>query len=106
MSEEKSGLKVLLNWLCGICAFLTVAVYAVLLVHSNWAFLPETAFNVLVVCKTWAPLVVVAIAGLEWTRGKSFIVKLVFYILVAAVVVGMFFPETWNEFVGIVNEKI
>ena len=24
----------------GVCAFLTVAVYAVLLVHSSWAFLP------------------------------------------------------------------
>ena len=106
MDYKEEGYKGLLDWLGGICAFLTVTVYAVLLVHANWAFLPEELYNVLVVCKTWAPLVIVAITGLEFTRGKSFLVKLLFYVLVAAVVVGMFFPETWNQFVGIINENV
>jgi len=105
MSEEKSQMKKTLDLLGGIAAFLTVAVYAVLIIHSNWNFLPESLLNVLLVCRTWAPLVVVVITGLEFTRGKSFIFKLLFYALVAVVVVSMFFPETWNEFVGIVNGK-
>lgn len=96
-------MKKLLNILTGICAFLTVAVYAVLLIHSSWNFIPDVVYNVLVVVKVWAPLVVVAIAGLEFTRGKNFIVKLVFYILLAAVVISMFFPGTWNQFVGMIN---
>ncbi|MBQ9790073.1 MAG: hypothetical protein IJW24_00575 [Clostridia bacterium] len=103
MSENKNGAKNLLDWLGGVAAFLTVAVYAVLLIHANWAFLPETLFNILVVCKTWAPLVVVALVGLEFTRGKGLITKLLFYALLAAVVVNMFFPDTWNEFVGVIN---
>ncbi len=106
MSSKDNGSKNLLDWLGGVAAFLTVAVYAVLLIHSNWAFLPASLFNVLVVCKTWAPLVVVVIVGLEFTRGRSFITKLIFYILVAAVVVNMFFPDTWNDFVGIINSNV
>ena len=104
--EEKNTLKNTLDILGGICAFLTVAVYAVLVIHANWAFLPDKLYNVLVVCKVWAPLVVVAITGLEFTRHKSFIFRILFYAIVAVVVVSMFFPETWNEFVGIVNEKL
>ena len=104
--NNESGFKPLLDVLGGLCAFLTVAVYAVLLIHANWAFLPDTLFNILVVCKTWAPLVVVVVVGLEFTRGKNIIIKILFYALVAAVVVSMFFPDTWNQFVGLVNSKI
>ena len=106
MSKNESAMKPVLDWLGGICAFLTVVVYALLLVNASWAFLPEWLYNILIVCKTWAPLIVVAITGLEFTRGRNLIVKLLFYILLAAVVVGMFYPETWNEFVGVVNEKV
>jgi len=104
--EEKSKLKKALDILGGICAFLTVAVYALLVIDANWPFLSETLYNVLVVCKTWAPLVVVAITGLEFTRGRSFIFRIIFYAIVAVVVVSMFFPSTWGEFVGMVNEKL
>lgn len=104
--EEKSNLKKVLDILGGICAFLTVAVYALLVIHANWSFLPDSLYNVLVVCKVWAPLIVVAITGLEFTRNKSFIFRILFYAIVAVVIVSMFFPETWNEFVGIVNEKL
>lgn len=107
MSEkEDNGMKGLLDVLGGICAFLTVAVYAVLLIHANWAFLPNSIYNVLVVCKVWAPLIVVVITGLEFTRGKSIIFKIIFYALVAAVVVSMFFPDTWAQFVGLINKNV
>jgi len=106
MSENKSGLKKILDVLGGICAFLTIAVYVLLLIDANWAFLPDSIYNILVVCRTWAPLVVVVIVGLEFTRGKSFITKLIFYILLAAVIVSMFFPDTWNDFVGLINSKV
>lgn len=90
----------------GVCAFLTVAVYALLLIHSSWAFLPDSVYNVLVVCKVWAPLVVVVIAGLEFTSEKNFFIKLLFLILVAAVVISMFFPGTWDQFVGLINNNV
>lgn len=106
MENKNQGWKPLLDILGGTCAFLTVAVYAVLLIHSNWAFLPDSLYNVLAVCKIWAPLIVVAITGLEYTSGKSLLLRILFLALLAAVVVSMFFPDTWDQFVGLVNSKI
>ena len=106
MSKRESALKPVLDWLGGICAFLTVAVYALLLANASWSFLPEWLYNIFVVCKTWAPLVVVAITGFEFTREKNFLIRLLFLLMLAAVVAGMFFPETWNKFVGIVNKNV
>ncbi len=99
-------MKKLLDWVSGVAAFLTVVVYVLLMVNGNWSFLPETVYNILVVIQVWAPLVVVALAGLEFVSNKPFIVKLIFYVMVAAVVIFMFFPATWNNFVGIVNGAI
>ncbi len=103
---KNEGLKSLLDILGGIAAFLTVAVYLVLIIHGNWAFLPEKVYNVLVVIRTWAPLVVVAITGLEFVSTKGFILKLIFLIALAGIVIFMFFPGTWNAFVGIVNGAV
>lgn len=98
-------MKKILNWIGGVAAFLTVAVYILLIVHGNWAFLPEGVYNVLMVIKAWAPLIVVAIVGLEFVSDKPFIVKLLFYVMVAGVVIFMFFPDTWQGFVGVINGK-
>ena len=103
MSEERSGMKIALDWLGGIAAFLTVVVYVMLLIHAKWAYLPDSVYNVLTVIRTWAPLVVVAITGLEFTSGKSIIFKILFLILLAVIVVAMFFPETWEKVVGLIN---
>ena len=103
MSEERSGMKIALDWLGGIAAFLTVVVYVMLLIHAKWAYLPDSVYNVLAVIRTWAPLVVVAITGLEFTSGKSIIFKILFLILLAVIVVAMFFPETWEKVVGLIN---
>lgn len=105
MSENNSS-KSLFDWLGGIAAFLTVAVYAILVINANWSFIPESVLNVLAVIKTWAPLVVVAITGFEFTRGKGLITKILFYALMAVVILSMFFPGTWDEFVGIIDSKI
>ena len=104
MEKKYDALEIFLDWLGGICAFLTVAVYGVLIIHANWNFIPNNILNILNVIKVWAPLVVVAITGLEFTRGKSLIIRLLFYLLIAIVVVFMFFPATWTEFVTFVNK--
>ena len=45
MSEERSGMKIALDWLGGIAAFLTVVVYVLLLIHAKWAYLPDSVYN-------------------------------------------------------------
>jgi len=104
MSEEKekSGMKLALDWLGGICAFLTVVVLVMLVIHAKWAYLPDEVYNVLSVIKIWAPLIVVAITGLEFTSGKSIIFKILFLILLAIVIISMFFPSTWQKIIGLI----
>ena len=91
-----------------LAAALTIVVYLLLCINSAWPFIDGTSFiyNVLVIIRTWAPLVVVGITGLEFVSNKGLIVRIVFYVAIALVVVFMFFPSTWSDFVGIVNDKI
>ena len=104
---KSEGLKAILNIIGGIAAFLTVFVYLTLIIAGQgWFTLPATVTNILEVCRTWAPLVVVAITGLEFVSNKNFIIKLLFIVAVAGVVIFMFFPATWSEFVGLVNGAI
>ena len=108
VDNSKEVRKQVLSCIGSLAAALTIIVYLVLCIDSAWSFIAHDSFvyNVLVICKTWAPLVVVGITGLEFTADKNLIIRLVFYIAIALVVVFMFFPSTWENFVGIVNDKI
>ena len=53
--------------------------------------------------KTWAPLVVVGIVGWEFVADKNLIVRILFYAAIALIVIFMFYPGVWDQFVGIVK---
>lgn len=106
VDNSKEVRKQVLSCIGCVAAAITILTYLVLCIHSQWAFIDETSFifNVLMVVKTWAPLIVVGITGLEFVSDKNFIVRIVFYIAIALVVICMFFPGTWANFVGIVSK--
>lgn len=108
VDNSKEVRKQVLSTVGCLAAALTIIVYLVLCIHSAWPFIDEASFiyNVLIVARTWAPLVVVGITGLEFSADKGLVVKLIVYISIALVVVFMFFPSTWDNFVGIVNDKV
>lgn len=108
VDNSKEVRKQVLSVIGCLAAALTVIVYLVLCIDSAWPFIDPTSFiyNVLVVVRTWAPLVVVGITCFEFVADKGLIMKLVFYIAIALVVIFMFFPSTWSNFVGIVNDNI
>lgn len=105
VDNGKEVRKQVLSCIGCIAAALTILVYLVLCIDSAWEFIPATSFvyNVLIIIKTWAPLIVVGITGLEFVADKNLVIKLVFYIAIALVVIFMFFPSTWSGFVGVVN---
>lgn len=88
-----------------IAAFVTIVTYLVLCINATWSFIPEGSFimNVLNVIKTWAPLLVVAVVGMEYVAEKNIVIRVVLYIMIALVVLFMFFPGTWNQVVGIIK---
>ena len=99
MANKNEGLEKILDTLGEILAFITVALYAVLIVNATWTFIPQgTFFNILLVAKNYASLAVVAVVGLEAVVKKGFILKLIFIILLAIVIIFQFFPGTWANF--------
>lgn len=100
MKNEK--LEKALDILGEVLAFLTVVLYAVLIVNSTWTFIPQgTLFNVLNIARTYASLALMIVVGLECVVKRGFIVKLVFLVLVAIIIIFQFFPGTWNSVVSI-----
>ena len=105
VDNGKEVRKQILSCIGNIAAAITIVTYLILCINSTWTFINEASFiyNVLAVIKTWAPLVVVGITGLEFVSNKSLVIRLVFYIAIALVVVFMFFPATWSNFVGVIK---
>lgn len=88
-----------------LAAIVTVLTYLVLCINATWSFIPEGSFimNVLMAIRTWAPLVVVAIVGIEYVADKNIVFRILLYIMIALIVIFMFFPNTWSQVVGIIK---
>lgn len=86
-------MKKVLSFIGGILAFLTVIMYALLFIDSVYSFLPEAAVAFMEGIKLFAVLVVCAITGLEFAFStKSVFVVILFCLILAVVIVFMFFP--------------
>ena len=102
MNKEQS--KKFFDAIGMLAAVITIIAYLLLAINAQWPFIDNgSILNVLKVVSVYAPLVVVALTGLEWVSDKSFLVRIIFYAAIALVVISMFFPETWNQFVGLVE---
>lgn len=102
---KNAGLEKLFDFLGELLAFLTIALYAVLIVDASFHFIPEgTVMDILLICRTYASLALIIVVGLEAVVKRSFLVRLVFYILVAIVIIFQFFPGTWEQLLGYVGK--
>ena len=103
--SDKNPRKELLDGIGMFAAVITVISYLLLVINAQWPFLNDanTIYNILTVIRHYAPLVVVAIVGLEFVSERSFLVRIIYYAAVALIVISMFFPSTWNELVGLVG---
>ena len=106
VDNSKEVRKQILSCVGSIAAAITIVTYLILAINSTWTFIDGTSFiyNVLMVIRTWAPLIVVGITGLEFVSNKSLVVRVVFYVAIALVVVFLCLPDAWSDFVGIVNK--
>lgn len=105
VDNEKEVRRQVLDVIGMLAAVVTIIAYVVLCIDAQWNFIDDGTFvmNVLRVIQTYAPLVVVGIVGLEFVSTKGLITRIIFYVAIALVVVCMFFPGTWENFVGIVG---
>lgn len=98
MNKKNSVLEKVLDIAGEVLAVLTIVLYAVLIINANWTFIPEGLFfDILLILKNYAALIVVLIVSFEAMVKRGFVVKLAFTILLAIIILFQFFPGTWEN---------
>ncbi len=97
------GLEKVFDIIGEILAVVLVIVFALLIIDANFSFLPDTLANVFKVIQTYGGLVLIAVVGLEAMAKRNFIFQIIFLALLALIVVFMFFPDTYNNFINIIK---
>ena len=86
-----------------ILAFVTALAWALVIINANFNFLPEIVVNIFNIAKEWLLLVLVGVVGLEATIKRNFIIRLIFYILMAILIIFHCFPGTYEQLIGMVG---
>ncbi len=87
-----------------ILAVLLVVVYALLIIDANFPFLGNGTFlNILKIIQQYGALLLVAIVGLEAMSKRNIVFVIIFCVLLALIVIFMFFPDTYNNMINLVK---
>ena len=87
-----------------ILAVVLVLVYAVLIINANFPFIPEgTIMNILEILRTYGSLLLVAVVGLEAISKRNVVFQIIFVLLLALIVVFLFFPGTYENLLGLIG---
>ena len=87
-----------------ILAVLLVVVYALLIINAKYPFIPEgVVMNIFLVLKTYGSLALVGIVGMEAMSKRNIIFQIIFLAMIALIVVFLFFPETYSNFMGMIG---
>lgn len=101
--ETRESLEKVLDVLGEILAFVTAVVWALVIINQNFPFLPQVVVDVFNVVKAWLLLVLVGVVGLEATIKRNFVIRLIFYIVMAILIIFHCFPGTYDYLVGLVK---
>ena len=83
-----------------ILAVVLVVTFAVLILNANFEFITNTTIlQVLSVIKNYGTLALMAVVGLEAMSKRHFIFRIIFYALLALIVVFLFFPDTYQNLI-------
>ncbi len=86
-----------------ILAIVLVVAYALLILNANFTFINNaTVLKVLDIIRTYGSLALIGIVGLEAISKRNLIFKIIFFILCAIIVVFLFFPDTYQNLIGVI----
>ncbi len=105
-NEGRSGMAELLNTLGRVIAVILILRWAALIVETYYPFLPTEGIvpDIIRYIDLYAPMALMIIVGLEAVWDKSDLLKLVFLIICAAIVIFSFFPDvrqTIVDYIGV-----
>lgn len=89
-----------------ILAVLLVVVYIVAMANAIWGFLDgvpvlEKILNIVI---HYGALLLVAVVGLEAMSKRNIILRIIFYLCLAVIVIFLCFPETYNNLIGLIAQ--
>ena len=87
-----------------ILAVSLVVVYVLSLANAQWHFLDGITWltNIMALMRTYGALLLVAVVGLEAMSKRNFLFRIIFYAMLAIIVIFMFFPSTYTYLIGLV----
>ena len=88
-----------------IIAVLMVVIYIVALANAQVGFLSSVPVveKIINIAIHYGSLLLVAVVGLEAMSKRNFLFQLIFIALLALIVVFLFFPDTYNSFIGMIG---
>lgn len=95
---RNAGLEKVFDILGEILAFVAVVTFAFYYLNLAFGWIDNpTVVMVIDVIKNYAGLALMIVVGLEATIKRTFIIRLIFYILIAIIIICQFFPGTWEN---------
>lgn len=101
--EFRLKLEKVFDVLGEILAFVTALAWALVIINANFHFLPEVVVNIFNIAKEWLLLVLVGVVGLEATIKRNFVIRLIFYLLMAVLIIFHCFPGTYEQLIGMIG---
>ena len=103
MKEFREKLEKVFDVLGEILAIATLIVWILVIINQNFHFLPTQMADILTVAKAWMLIALVAIVGFEATIKRNILIRIIFYLLLAVLIIFHFFPGTYNYLIGLVQ---
>jgi len=88
-----------------ILAVCLVLVYILWIINLNFAFLPDGFVEVLNVVKEYGALLLIAVVGLEAISKRNIVFRIIFYLMLALIVIFLFFPGTYESLLQFLPSK-
>ena len=86
-----------------ILAFVTAVVWALVIIDQNFPFLPAKMVDIFNIAKAWLLLALVGIVGLEATIKRNIIIRILFYLVLAVLIIFHCFPDTYTYLVNLAS---
>ena len=102
--EFREKLEKVFDILGEILAFVTAVVWALVIINQNFDFLPQKMVDIFNVAKSWLLLVLVGIVGLEATMKRNIVIRILFYLVLAVLIIFHCFPGTYDYLVGLAGK--
>lgn len=96
-------LEPLFDILGEILAVVMVIVYIIALANAQCLFIKnDTILNILNIMLTYGSLLLVAVVGLEAISKRNLIIRIIFYVCLAIIVIFLFCPSTYQNLIGLI----